>query len=106
MRPQPERRPRPIAGHRYVAASQSFSPAYPWIGLWAVEGEPDRTAIIAFNASAHITLATLPYRLTNIATLPSPHGSWTGITITGAGLRKPAPYLQFMWRTDSAGQIK
>ena len=101
VRPQPDRRGIPvIAGSRYVAASQSFSAFYPWIGLWAVDGDAHRTGIIAFNNHAHLVLATLPYPLATITTLPSPDSPWTSITVTGASLREPTPFLQFMWRTD------
>jgi hypothetical protein len=105
VRPQPDHRPPPIAGHRYVAASESYSDAYPSIGLYAVEGDEPRTAIVAFNASEHIVLATLPYRLTNIATLPDPHAIWTGITVSGSGLREPSPYLSLMWRPASVSKV-
>lgn len=105
VRPQPDRRSIPvIAGYRYVAASQSFSAFYPWIGLWAVDGDTHRTGIIAFNDHAHLALATLPYRLANITTLPSPDSPWTSITVTGASLREPTPFLQLMWRTDIQGR--
>lgn len=105
VRPKPYRRRIPvIAGYRYVAASRSFSALYPWIGLWAVDGDRHRTGIIAFNDHAHLVLATLSYRLATITTLPSPDSPWTSITVTGASLREPTPILQLMWRKDIQGR--
>jgi hypothetical protein len=63
-------------------------------------------AIDTFRAHRRIialVLATLPYRLATITTLPSPDSPWTSITVTGASLREPTPFLQFMWRTDIQG---
>lgn len=84
--------------------AKASAPSTPGLGCGRLMAMPVAPGSSGFNDHAHQVLATLSYRLANITTLPSPDSPRTNITITGASLREPTRFLQFMWRTDIQGR--
>ena len=92
-----------IAGYHFVAADKAFSPDYAWVGLWVADDGAQRTQVIAFKDQRQKTLATLPFRLGSLATLPSPDTPALGMTMIGEGRSgQPVPYLQLLWMSGIA----
>jgi|GEM_PF-651760 len=86
-----------IPGYRFVMADKAYSPDHAWIGLWNADGDQTRSQVIAFTDRRHTTLATLPFRLGGLATLPSPDTPALGMTIVGEGkARDTVPYFQLL----------
>ena len=71
-----------IAGYRYVAADKTFNSPYQWIGIWTAKSAR-RSIIVAFNDERSTVLATLPFKLAGITTLPAPDAPPVGITVVG-----------------------
>jgi hypothetical protein len=87
-----------IAGYRLVAADKAYSPDYAWVGLWVPQDGVERTQVVAFDDRHHKLLATLPFRLGGLSTLPGPDNPALGITMIGEGKSgQPVPYLQLLW---------
>jgi len=73
------------------------------VGLWAAEDGAQRTQVIAFKDQHQKMLATLPFRLGGLATLPSPDTPALGMTMIGEGrLGQLVPYLQLLWMSGIA----
>lgn len=85
-----------ITGYRFVSASKAFSPDYAWVGLWNANDNTAGSQVIAFNDQRHKVLATLPFRLGGLSTLPSPDTPALGITIIGEG-QGHVPWFQLQW---------
>ena len=85
-----------IPGYRYVSADKAFNSPYEWIGVWAADHAP-RSEIVAFNEGHSVVLATLPFKLTGITTLPAPDASPVGITIVGDRSGGPVPLINLVW---------
>ena len=94
---EPARAPM-ITGYRFVSASKAFSPDYAWVGLWNANDNTAGSQVIAFNDQRHKVLATLPFRLGGLSTLPSPDTPTLGITIIGEGRgHETGPWFQLQW---------
>lgn len=95
--PEQPMNPPVIPGYRFVMADKAYSPDHAWIGLWNADSEQTRSRVIAFTDRRHTTLATLPFRLGGLATLPSPDTPALGMTIVGEGkAREAVQYFQLL----------
>lgn len=106
--PEQPTNPPAIAGYSFVSAGRASSPDYTWVGLWNATDGSARSQLVAFNDQRRKTLATLPFRLGGLATLPSPDTSALGITLIGEGKdRGPVPYFRLLWMSgirEAAGE--
>lgn len=101
--PEQPTNPPAIPGYRFVMADKAYSPDYAWVGLWNASDGSARSQVIAFNDQRRKALATLPFRLGGLATLPSPDTPFLGITIIGEGKGgRPVPYFQLGWASGVA----
>lgn len=93
----PDGVPLVIPGYRFADADTAFGPAYRWVGLWIAD-KGEKTRIVAFDGLRHKLLAEVPFRLTSIATLPSPDTPLLSLTMVGEGEPgKPIPYVRLSW---------
>lgn len=98
--PEQPANPPMIAGYRFVSAGKGFSPDYAWVGLWNADDGTARSQVIAFNDQRRKVLATLPFHLGGLSTLPSPDTPALGITIIGDGRAdETVPWFQLQWRS-------
>ena len=95
--PEQPANPPSIPGYRFVMADKAYSPDHAWIGLWNAAGDENRSRVVAFIDQRRTTLATLPFRVGGLATLPSPDTSALGMTVIGEGKgRGWVPYFQLL----------
>ena len=65
--------------------------------MWNSDNDQTRSQVVAFTDRRHTTLATLPFRLGGLATLPSPDTPALGMTIVGEGkAHGTVPYFQLL----------
>lgn len=94
--PEQPMNPPVIPGYRFVMADKAYSSDHAWIGLWNAVDDQTRSQVIAFTDQRHTTLATFPFRLGALATLPSPDTPALGMTIIGEGKDGTAPYFELL----------
>ena len=95
--PEQPKTPPAIPGYRFVTADKAYSSDHAWIGLWNASDGTARSQVVAFTDQRHMSLATFPFRLGGLATLPSPDTPAVGMTIVGEGKQRGSvPYFQLL----------